>query len=71
MVWFEEFVNEYYDDVANKLQRNAEARGLKVNLKFENYDTIKYDEPNDRRLDVYIDFITYRIYKVHLEEEAI
>jgi len=64
-MWFEQFIGDFYDTAADKLQHEAGKRGLTINLIFDNYHNIKYEEAEDHtKLNVFIDFITYKIYRI-------
>lgn len=60
---YDRFIGDFYDDNAYKLQTLAEADGRIVNLIFDN-SSIQYDMANKKRVDVYLDYVMYKIYKI-------
>jgi len=60
---YDRFIGDFYDDHADKLQAIAESDGCVVNLIFDNC-SIQYDMVDKKRIDVYLDYVTYKIYKI-------
>lgn len=64
-MWYEQFIGEWYDEKADIIEVNASSRGMIVNLIIDNYDPDHKDK-NENRLNVYIDYITYKIYRIDI-----
>lgn len=66
---YEKFIGEFYDDVADKMQKVADEEHSEINLIFDNYG-IEYMQDDRKRVNVYIDYITYKIYRIEEGRQA-